>query len=75
MSDPIADVDPNYGYMVGIRNHDGSPFLHCLACSKTTYNLHDVTQHYCPCCHVFLDDKLREAIILARHTNGPAPHE
>jgi len=28
----------------------------CKRCKRTSYNLNDVEQCYCPCCHVFHDD-------------------
>lgn len=28
----------------------------CLVCSRLSWNLHDLVNHYCPHCHQFLDD-------------------
>ena len=34
----------------------GEQALLCLRCDRLSFNLHDITFHYCGHCHMWLDD-------------------
>lgn len=41
---------------------DSPVFYKCPKCDKTSFNPHDVDNHYCGFCHVFLDDLRNEQV-------------
>ena len=38
------------------RISDDGKSITCLVCGRTSYNPHDIAEHYCGFCHFFHDD-------------------
>lgn len=50
---------------VRFRIGSAPPFIECASCGVRSYNPNDVSERYCPRCHVFHDEEERAEQILA----------